>query len=147
MKMLLPTCLVLAGCWDFELRPEPEPGAELGQTPVHGVWYYGRAEDAPGIDEAASLWLEWCGERGVDPSACKAVLERTTVSVLTGVTVDGEHSAWWHGVDQHWISVARDASGGDEHMNLHHEGLMWLRHEWLHELYQDASHAQFPGHN
>lgn len=139
MRYLAPTILLLASCADD--RSKPEPTGELYVTPKHAITYYGNAQDGVGIDEAADSWLEWCEARLINPGA---TLTACVVYVRDGATIDGVHEAYWHpsGV----IEVARNASAGDSTMNLHHEGVLWLRHEWLHELYRDPTHNQFPGH-
>jgi hypothetical protein len=138
MKMISYTLLLLASCGDIDYAVKPE--GEFYVTPRHGVAYYGAAQDAAGIDEAADLWLEWCRVRSVDPGA---TLQACAVYVREGATVDGVHAGYWwpNGV----IEVARSAPyGADGHMELDSYGLLWLRHEWLHELYRDASHERFP---
>ena len=130
---------LLAGC---ELEERHQPQGELFVTPKHQITYYGTAQDALGIDQAADMWLEWCSLRLIDPGASVAVLERSTVNVYPGERLPNGYCEWWHEDD--WIDVARDADKGDQNMGLHHIGLLWLRHGWLHALYHDGGHAHFP---
>lgn len=129
--------LLLAGC---ELEERHQPEGQLYVTPKHSITYYGTVQDALGIDQAADLWLEWCSIRLIDPGA---TVTACVVNVRAGATVDGVHAAWWYG--DGWIDVAREAPySSDRYFGLDQYGLLWLRHEWLHELYQDGSHSQFP---
>jgi hypothetical protein len=144
MNMISATLLLLVvvGCELEETKHQAIQG-ERYITPKHGVTYYGMAGDAAGIDAAADWWLEWGALRGVDPVASYAVLQACEVSVLAGETVNGTHAAWWYG--DGWIEVARAAPyASDRYFGLDSAGLMWLRHEWLHELYKDPSHSRFP---
>lgn len=136
---LLCVPLFSCGC-ESEAREPQAPQGILRVTPRHGVTYYGVQEDAGRIDVAADLWIEWCRSRGIEPGG---TVRSCVVSVLTGATLDGTHFGYWY--RSGWIEVARDSEKSpDAYMGLHHKGILWLRHEWIHALNSDAGHGTFP---
>jgi hypothetical protein len=117
---------------------------DLHVSPKHEIAYYGLPEDGEGIDLAADLFLATQG-----PEA-KYVIHSCTINVVAGKVVLGGEAwtmAMWYQGSWGWIDVARDSDWFyDVHTGLTLKGVSWLRHEWLHEFYQDGSHNRFPFH-